>query len=119
MSALHLHEHTTLWFNYPEVMFDINANIKRTDMEVIRTRNPQWDIGIELKDGYWITNLERTIVDCLYHRNRADYHGIYAMRQAIATKKSTDIKIMNMARQLGYHKRLRPFFDAFMTEGKY
>jgi len=118
MSALYLHGLTTLRITAPEIMVDQSTVLSRGDIEFFRPRNPKWDIGIINYKGYWVTNIERTIAECLFYRDKADYHGIYAMKRAIKEKKTTSLKVIKMARELGYYEKLEQFFDAFLTEGK-
>jgi predicted transcriptional regulator of viral defense system len=82
-------------------------------LKLFRARDPNWKIGIEKHDGYFITTIERTLVDCLAHRSRLGTQiGIEALRRAITTKKTTLGKIMEMAAQLEVGHRILPYIEA-------
>ena len=89
---------------------------KRTTERTIkpfRARKPQWEIGIETFDGYSITTLERTLVECLTNRSRIGSQiGLDALRKAVGSKKTTLGKVMDMARQLGASHRILPYIEA-------
>lgn len=89
---------------------------KRTrypDLKLLRSRNPEWQVGIKKCDGYSITTLERTIVDALCARARIGTQiATEALRKAIQSKKTTPGRIMDMAKQLGVVHRVQPYIEA-------
>lgn len=91
---------------------------KRTaykDVKVFRKRNPQWEIGIEKQEGYWVTSLERTIVECLMYRSLlGSQMGLEALKRAVADKKTTLGKIMDMATKLKVSHRIQAYVEALI-----
>ena len=95
------------------IMVPISKRTTARDLKVFRTRNPDWEIGVEERDGYAITSLERTIVDCLTYRARVGARiGIEGLRRAIENKVTTLGKIMDMAVKLKSDHRIRPYIEA-------
>jgi len=78
-----------------------------------RSRSPKWDIGIESRQGYSITNLERTIVEALIYRNKIGTStAIDALRKSVSSKKTSLSKIMAMAKQMSVLHRVLPYIEA-------
>lgn len=95
------------------IMVPLSKRTIYRDLKVFRTRNPDWQIGIEVQDGYSITTVERTIVDCLSYRAKVGTRvGIEGLRRAIAAKKTTFGKVMDMAVKLGVAHRIRAYIEA-------
>ena len=82
-------------------------------LKLFRSRNPQWKIGLQKKEGYFITNIERTIVDCLVQRSRIGTNtSIAALKTAIDSKQTTLGKVLEMAKSLGVVHRVLPYIEA-------
>jgi predicted transcriptional regulator of viral defense system len=100
----------------PKKTWILVPNSKRTaypDLKLLRTRNPEWHIGIERRDGYSITSLERTIVDCLNYRTKIGTQiGIEALRKATNSKKTTLGRVFDVAVKLGVAHRIRSYVEA-------
>lgn len=95
------------------IMVPISKRTIYRDLRLLRTRNPEWNVCVEKRDGYAITTVERTIVDCLNYRAKIGTQiGIEALRRAISSKKTTLGKIMDMAVKLGLVHRIRPYIEA-------
>ena len=75
------------------------SNLK--DVRLFRTRNPHWSIGVETADGYKITSVERTIVDCLSYQHKFGNLGIDALKLALKDRRTTLSKIVEVAERLG------------------
>ncbi len=74
---------------------------------VVRKKNPQWDVGIEEHDGIRVTNIERTLVDALADGRHFDEFTPFRMvLSAIRNKKTTEAKLLEMAKKLGVEKRV-------------
>lgn len=100
--------HSKVWIMVPR------GKISRAkDLKILRPRDPMWNIGIEKQDGYSITTIERTIVDCFIYRNQlGSTYGTKALREAIEKKQTTLKKVMEMAIELGAKDRLLPYVEA-------
>jgi predicted transcriptional regulator of viral defense system len=89
---------------------------KRTSdrtLKLFRARNPHWKIGIQKEDGYSITTIERTLVDCLTQRSRLGTNtSVAALRTAIESKKTTLSKVLEMAKELRVVHRILPYIEA-------
>jgi predicted transcriptional regulator of viral defense system len=85
------------------------SNLK--DVRLFRTRNPRWNIGIEAADGYRMTSVERTIVDCLSYQHKFGNLGVEALKRAIKDKKTTLGKVVEMAERLGVEHKIAPIIQ--------
>lgn len=95
------------------IMVPVSKRTKYSDLKLLRTRNPNWLIGIEKHQGYAITALERSVVDVLCARTRVGTQiGIEALRKAVQSKKTTLGKLMDMAVKLDVSHRVRPYIEA-------
>lgn len=74
---------------------------------IVRKKNPQWDVGIESYDGIRVTNIERTLVDALADGRHFDKFTPFRMvLAAIRSKKTSESKLLAMAKKLGVEKRV-------------
>lgn len=84
-----------------------------SDIRLFRVRSPQWNIGIEKRKNYWITNVDRTLVDSLvYKRIVGTNVGIEAIRRALKEKKTTLNNIFEMSKKLNVDHRILPYIEA-------
>jgi len=84
-------------------------------IRVVRLTDPKWDVGIARKKGYWVTTIERTIVDCLAHpRFVGSLAATSALRIALKSKQTTMSEIVEMASKLGCLKKIYPRLEAFI-----
>lgn len=82
-------------------------------LKVLRLRNPNWKIGIESYDGYSITSIERTIVECfMYRRIVSTTIAVDALKAALKNKKTTLGKVTDMAKKLNYLPYIVPYIEA-------
>ncbi len=88
------------------LMVGVGRKSSLKDVRLFRTRNPQWNIGIEVGDGYKITSMERSIVDCLVYQYKFGNLGVDALKRALKDKKVTLSKIVNMAERLGVDHKI-------------
>jgi predicted transcriptional regulator of viral defense system len=106
-SALSFHDLTeevpsNIWVYLP---FNKYSHLK--GLVVVRKKNPYWNIGIETYDGIRITNIERSLVDALADGRHFDKFTPFRMvLAAIRSKKTTETKLLKMAKQLGVEKRV-------------
>lgn len=84
------------------------------DVRLFRTRNPRWNIGIESADGYKITSVERTIVDCLSYQHKFGNLGVDALKRALKDKKTTLSKIVDIAERLGVGHKIAPIIQVLL-----
>lgn len=90
--------------------------IKSGQLKLIRSRNPQWDIGIGKTKHYWITTLERTLIDCLlYKQVIGSQVALEAIKQALAQKKVKLGHLYDMANKMGVTHRVHPYIEALAS----
>ncbi len=83
------------------------------DLKLVRSRDPQWDVRIKKTKHYWITTLERTLIDCLiYKRLVGSQTGIQAMKQAVSQGKVKLSDLYNTAKKMRVQRRVRPYIEA-------
>ena len=76
-------------------------------VKIVRKRNPFWEVGINTIENVRITNIERTLVDTMTDRKHFTKGQSFKMiLNAIRDKKTTLMKIINMAKKLKVDKRL-------------
>ena len=113
LSALSYYELTDtipkqVWVTVPPERRTQSHNVK-----LYRARNPKWKVGISTQDGYSITTIERTLVDCLTHKALlAPRVGIDALKKAINEKKTSVSKIIEMSNSLGVKHRILAYIEA-------
>lgn len=82
-------------------------------IKAIRSRNPEWNIGIIKKGKFAITSIERTIIDLFrYPKHFAISEAISVLKKALKEKKTSKNDIYNMAKKLDALKKLLPYLEA-------
>lgn len=116
MSALE-HYHVTdeitnrVWIFVPE-----SKRVLSKELKLIRSRKPQWNIGIHKTKSYWITTLERTLVDCLLHKKTIGFQiAIGAIKQSVAQKKVKLGAVYDMAIKMGVGHRIISYVEALAS----
>lgn len=113
ISALSSYELTDVIPKKTWIMVPASKRSRYTELKLHRARRPQWDIGIEKRDGYRITSIERTIVEALCARTKLGAQvGVVALRKAVQSKKTTLSKVMDMAKRLEVLHRVLPYVEA-------
>lgn len=116
LSAL---EHYHLTDQIPKHVWVLVPVSKRTafkELKLFRSRNPQWNVGIRKTRNYWITTLERTLIDCLIYRRHIGSHvALEALKRAVAEKKVRLGNLINMAKRMGVEHRIFPYVEALAT----
>ncbi len=116
LSAL---EHYHLTDQIPKQTWMLVPDTKRvvsSDLKLIRSRNPQWEIGIRKNKKYWITTLERTLVDCLLYRSMIGSQvALAGLKTAIQEKKIKLGSLYDMAKQMGVIHRISPYLEALAS----
>jgi predicted transcriptional regulator of viral defense system len=113
LSALSYYELTDVIPKQVWLMVPKEKRIKSSSVKLYRASDPSWKVGIESKNGYSITSIERTIVDALTLKalvpNRL---GIDALKSAISNKKTSANKVLKIASDLGVKHRVLPYIEA-------
>lgn len=81
----------------------------------IRTKSKS-KAGILVKDGYRITDIERTLVEALKLSSKiGERTAIGAIRTAISKKMTNEVKIGKMAKALGLESVFRRYFEVIVA----
>ena len=90
---------------------------KKTIIESIRlfrSREPNWSIGVLDKDGYMITDINRSIVDSISQSSEIGDLGLKALKSALKAKKTTGDEIIEMAKKLGTLNKVLPYVQSLI-----
>jgi predicted transcriptional regulator of viral defense system len=113
ISALSYYDLTDIIPKKTWIMVPDTKRSQLPGLKVQRHRSPDWNIGIEMHDGYSMTSVERTIVEAICNRAKIGTQvSVEALRKSVQTKQTTLSKIMNMAKQLGVLHRVLPYIEA-------
>lgn len=96
------------------LLVDVNKKSYLKDIRLFRSRNPHWKVGILRADGYQITNLERTIVDCMTNQSKLGNIGIEGLKRALKSRQTTLSKIVDMAEKLEVENRISPYIQVLL-----
>ncbi|OFZ26736.1 MAG: hypothetical protein A2381_17250 [Bdellovibrionales bacterium RIFOXYB1_FULL_37_110] len=92
-----------VWVYVPITKYSHVENYK-----VIRKRDPKWNIGITNEDGFSITDINRTVIDALSDKKHVtDFESVKIARVALAEKKTSFDKLIQMAKKLGVYDRVK------------
>lgn len=116
VSALVYHKIAEVIPNTTWLLVDINTRSTKSGITLFRRKDPLWKVGI-LKDGpILVTDLERTLVECLVFKEKVGYNeAFYGLKMALNKKNpmTTPTQILDRAKDLGedhlIHKTMEPF----------
>jgi predicted transcriptional regulator of viral defense system len=95
------------------MMVPHSKRVQSSQLKLIRSRNPHWNIGIKKRRGYWITTIDRTLIDgIIYKRVLGSEIPLSALKQALTEKKTKLSTFHAMAKQMGVAKRVRAYIEA-------
>lgn len=95
------------------LLVEVQKRTQHKDIRVLRTRDPRWNVGIERRKDYWITAIERTLVEALIYKSLIGTStAIESLRRAVQNKKASLGKVMEMGERLGVAHRIRPYIEA-------
>lgn len=115
LSALSYHHLTDIIPKKIWMMVPAEKRTQHSKLRLFRTANPGWNIGIQKEKNYWVTNIERTIVDCLVQKRLLGTQAaIEALKQAVRDKKTTLDKVFKMAVQLKVKHRIIAYIEAMI-----
>lgn len=103
----------------PWLLVGNKTTSRNKSIHLFRRRKPMWNVGIETKDGFNITSIERTIVECIAFRSTTTGNeGTIALRKAISKGKVKIENVYRMAQKLGYlkNKRIEGILEAYLDE---
>jgi predicted transcriptional regulator of viral defense system len=95
------------------VMVPADRRRSYPDIRLLRVRSPHWDVGIDKQSKYWITTVERTLVDCLVYRRLVGTNtGVEAIRRYLKERQSSLEKVYEMGKKLSVDHRILPYIEA-------
>lgn len=113
ISALSFHHLTDLIPNKTWILVPQTKRTKYKDLNLIRVSHPHWNWGIESKEGYRITSIERTLVDVFtYKRYVGLQTAVESLKTAIREKRTTPTRVLDMSISLNMDARIRPYIEA-------
>lgn len=113
VSALSVYELTDVIPRKTWITVPATKRTQISSLKVLRKKNPLWNIGIEKKDGYSITNVERTLIESLCYKNMiGSTIPIEALREAVRKKLTTLSKVLDMAKKMKAVHRVLPYLEA-------
>jgi predicted transcriptional regulator of viral defense system len=115
LSALSFYELTDIVPKQVWLMVPFKKRTKSSRYKFYRCRNPQWTVGIAKRRGYSITSIERTLVESMMLPSVLSRRiGIDALKQAIASGKTSPKKILAMATALGVKHRVQAYIEVLV-----
>lgn len=85
---------------------------RHKSLRLIRVRTPRWDLGVEKKDGFWITSVTRTIVDVFVHPQIIGSPiAIESLRRAVDERLTSLRAVYEMAIKLRVGHRILPYVE--------
>lgn len=116
LSALEHYNLTDEVSRHTWILVPASKRITAPSIKLVRSRNPHWEIGIKKKNGYWITSIERTLVDCILSMKKIGSQiALSALKRALSEKKVKLGRVMDIAKQMGVEKRILPYIQAFSS----
>jgi len=113
LSALSYHHLTDIISKKIWVIVAVAKRTQYAKLRLFRSSNPKWNIGIQKEKGYWVTNIERTLVDCLVQKRLIGTQtAVEGLRQAIKDKKTTLDHVLKMATRLKVEHRIITYIEA-------
>jgi len=112
LSAL---EHYNLTDEIPNriwVMVPETKRVRSDALKIIRCRNPRWDLGFHKNKDYWMTTLERTLIDCVVYKKIVGQQvALSALKLALRDKKINLGDLYDLARRIGVARVIKPYIE--------
>lgn len=82
----------------------------------IRVKNINLEVGVDKRDGFLITNIERTIIECFLNPKYVSVSEAFSsLKLALKEKKTNTQKIMKMAKLLKVENKIYPYIEIALT----
>lgn len=109
LSALEYYHLTDIITKQTWMMVPDSKRVRSRQLRLIRSRRPFWNHGIIKEKDYWITSIERTIIDSfIYAKLIGQNTAIEALKKAVKQKvKPKDI--LDLASRLKVKHRIMPY----------
>lgn len=97
-----------LWVPYP---------YRVSSLKTIRVKDPDFSVGVEQHDGFSITTIERTIIECfLYPKYVPVSESFACLKSALKDKKTTMKKLLATAEQMRVTRKIYPFIEIALSQ---
>lgn len=97
------------------VMLPANRKSSQPGIKIFRTRNPMWDKGISNLNGLYITNVERTLIDCLLNKKMLGLSVVMSSLKVALHLKKTDLsKIIRLSKDMGVYHRIEATIEVLL-----
>ena len=113
LSALEYYDLTDIISKEIWLMVPLSKRSRQPGIRLFRTSHLNLNIGILKTSDFFITSIDRTIIDCLTHKRQIPTTTtIEALRRAIHLKKTTLSNIVSMAKKIGVLDRIYSYIEA-------
>jgi predicted transcriptional regulator of viral defense system len=93
----------------------ITKRIRNKAIHPIRRAHPQWRTGIDKHEGYWITSVERTLVEVLAFPRYVGFLAANSALKRALNKKQTDLsKIIEIAQKMNLLHRILKIIEVYI-----
>lgn len=83
----------------------------------LRLKDPRWDVGIINHEGFSITSIERTLIECFLNPKYVAVSESFAsLKEALKDKKTSMKKLLAISEQLGVKEKIYPFIEIAMSQ---
>lgn len=83
----------------------------------LRLKDPRWEIGIVEHNGFSITSIERTLIECFLNPKYVAVSESFAsLKEALKDKKTSMKKLLTIAEQLGVKEKIYPFIEIALSQ---
>lgn len=105
---------STVW-----LLVDAKTRSTKHGISLLRKKDPKWDVGIVDDGSILVTNIERTLIECLIFKNKVGYNeAYYALKTALdkTAPKTTINKIIQESINLDLFDRIKLILEPFLYE---
>jgi predicted transcriptional regulator of viral defense system len=88
-----------------------------SSLKTIRVKDPDFSVGVEKHDGFSITTIERTLIECFLNPKYVPASESFAcLKSALKDKKTTMKKLLATAEHMGVNEEIYPFIEIALSQ---
>ena len=115
LSALEYYNLTDQITKQVWIMVPAHKKSNLPGLRLFRTRKPMWDKGISKLNGLHISNVERTLIDCLLNKKILGLSVVISsLKEALRLKKTNLSKIIRLSKEMGVYHRIEATIEVFI-----
>lgn len=115
ISALEYYSLTDLLPGKTWVMVPSSKRVQNLHLRIYRTRSPKWNVGIKKHKDFWVTSLERTLIDCLlFKKTVGSSVAITALKESVFQKKVKLHDIIKCAKKMGVLSKIQTYLEVLI-----